>query len=152
MQIRCSSYATSPGRRRRERGMTLVEIMVVLVIMSLVAGVVGVAVFAALVDAEVDVAGVQIGQLRDTLAQYRLRHRRYPSSGDGLRVLAESPDGREPLMPSIPADPWGNPYQYVHPGVRNPHSFDLWSMGPDEVSGTADDIGNWSPPAEPAGR
>jgi len=44
----------------------------------------------------------------------------------------------------VPKDPWGNPYQYGSPGPYNPDSFDVWSLGPDGVNGTQDDIGNWS--------
>ena len=43
----------------------------------------------------------------------------------------------------IPTDPWGEPYQYRYPGVKNKDRYDLWSKGPDKTDGTDDDIGNW---------
>ena len=45
--------------------------------------------------------------------------------------------------PELLRDPWGQGYEYVTPGNHNPQGYDLWSIGPDGVSGTADDIGNW---------
>src|SRR5690606_19990638 len=115
----------------------------VVVIMSLVAGVVGVAVFNALERAQIDTATTQIRQLSDSLDIYRLQHRRYPSTAEGLSALTQSKDGSKPVMESLPKDPWGNDYVYVFPGVRNPSSFDLMSYGPDGVQG-GDDIGNWT--------
>jgi general secretion pathway protein G len=47
------------------------------------------------------------------------------------------------LDKTVPADPWGKPYQYASPGTHNADGYDVWSNGPDGVSGTDDDIGNW---------
>ena len=57
-------------------------------------------------------------------------------------VLAEGPYA-EVSGNKIPLDPWGEPYQYRFPGVKNKGSFDLFSKGPDKLEGTEDDIGNW---------
>ena len=137
---------TQPARRRRrrQRGMTLVEIMVVVVIMSLVAGVVGVAVFNALGKAQADTARTQIRQLADALDIYKLQHRKYPSTGEGLAALTQSKDGAKPVMDSLPKDPWGNDYVYINPGQHNSSGFDIMSYGEDGVAGGTDDIGNWS--------
>src|SRR5262245_25280579 len=99
--------ALAARRRRGERGMTLVEIMVVVVIMSLVAGVVGVAVFNALENAQKKTTETQIRQLADSLDIYRLQYRRYPSTAEGLGALTQSKDGGKPVMESLPKDPWG---------------------------------------------
>ena len=136
------------SRRRRQRGMTLVEIMVVLVIMALVTGVVGAAVFSALEQAMIDTAKTQISQIGDALDLYRLSNRKYPSSAEGLTALVQSKNGRKPVMDSLPQDPWGHDYVYVNPGSRNPNGYDLFSYGPDEAQGTADDIGNWAEAAQ----
>jgi general secretion pathway protein G len=141
------------GQRRRrpgryERGMTLVEIMVVVVIMSLVAGVVGVAVFNALETAQKDTTKTQIRQLSDSLDIYRLQFRRYPSTAEGLGALTQSKDGGKPVMEALPKDPWGNDYVYLFPGVRNANAFDLMSYGPDGAQG-GDDIGNWADAGTP---
>jgi general secretion pathway protein G len=135
--------ADRPRSRRRQRGMTLVEIMVVVVIMSLVAGVVGVAVFNALAKAQSDTALTQIRQLADALDIYKLQHRKYPSTAEGLRALTQSVSGQKPVMNTLPKDPWGNDYVYIYPGQRNSGSFDLMSYGEDGVAG-GDDITNWS--------
>ncbi len=129
--------------RKGERGMTLVEIMVVVVIMSLVAGVVGVAVFNALENAQKSTAGTQIKQIQNSLDIYRLQHRKYPSTGEGLNALVQSVNGAKPVMDMLPKDPWGADYVYIYPGTHRQGSFDLMSYGPDGVQG-ADDITNWT--------
>lgn len=142
MSKRCRSV------RALQRGMTLIEIMVVVVIISLVAGVVGVSVLQRLGDAQRKLAFTQIHQLADALDLYRLSTNKYPSSAEGLQALTSSKDNRPPMMQSIPKDPWGNDYVYVYPGVHNPGGFDLMSYGPDGVAGGGDDVGNWDQSTE----
>lgn len=129
---------------RSERGMTLVEIMVVVVIISLVAGVVGVAVFGQLERAQIKTAQTQIKQVADALDLYKLSFRKYPMTSDGLPALVQAKDGQPPVMATLPKDPWGNDYSYVYPGTHNQGGFDLMSNGPDGVAGGTDDIGNWA--------
>ncbi|HET6345516.1 MAG TPA: type II secretion system major pseudopilin GspG [Myxococcota bacterium] len=136
--------ARSVSRSRKSaRGMTLVEIMVVVVIISLVAGVVGVAVLQRLGDAQKKVAFTQIRQISDALDLYKLSFRNYPSTAEGLNALVAPKNGEKPFLPSVPKDPWGNDYVYVYPGTHNPGSFDLMSYGSDGVQGGGDDVGNW---------
>lgn len=70
----------------------------------------------------------------------------YPGNLTGLKALVVEPDDVSgwdgPYIPEIPIDPWGNAYQYRSPGIHNPDSYDLWSLGPDGVP-SDDDIGNW---------
>ncbi len=73
-----------------------------------------------------------------------------PSSGEeGLNILVTAPadaDARNwhgPYLKQFPTDPWGHPYHYVYPGVKNPQDYDLFSFGTDGIEGTSDDIGNW---------
>lgn len=143
------ALAISPAAsRRRQRGMTLVEIMVVVVIISLVAGVVGVAVLNRLADAQKKVAQTQMKQIADALELYKLSFRSYPSTGEGLAALA-SPKGNErPFLPSVPKDPWGNDYVYIYPGTHNQGGFDIMSYGADGVQGGNDDIANWEQAAQ----
>lgn len=133
------------GRKggRWQRGMTLVEIMVVVVIISLVAGVVGVAVLNRLGEAQKKVAFTQLKQISDALELYKLSMRNYPSTGEGLQALVSPKNNEKPFMATLPKDPWGNDYVYIFPGSHNPGSFDLMSYGPDTVAGGGDDIGNW---------
>jgi general secretion pathway protein G len=131
---------------RLQRGMTLVEVMVVIVIISLVASVVGVSVFGQLKRAQVKLAYTQIKQISDALELYKLATRRFPSTGEGLQALVQGKGNDEAFMKSIPEDPWGNAYVYIYPGTSSPNSFDLMSYGPDGVAGGGDDITNWQTP------
>jgi general secretion pathway protein G len=134
--------------RAAQRGMTLIEIMVVVVIISLVAGVVGVSVLQRLGDAQRKLAYTQIHQLADALDLYRLSTNKYPSTSEGLQALVSPKEGVKPFLPNVPKDPWGNDYVYIYPGVHNPGSFDLMSYGNDGVAGGGDDVGNWDQTAE----
>ncbi len=136
-----ATRARRPGGRL-ERGMTLLEIMVVLVIMSLVAGTVGVAVMRQLENAKKKQAGVQIHNLSEALELYKLQFHNYPSTSEGLQALAQPKNGAEPFIQSVPQDPWGHDYVYIYPGTANAGSFDLMSYGPDGVQGGGDDISN----------
>lgn len=140
----------APNRliRAAERGMTLIEIMVVVVIISLVAGVVGVSVLQRLNSAQSKIAYTQIRQLSDALDLYRLSTNNYPSTSEGLQALVTPKDNVKPFLPQVPKDPWGNDYVYVYPGVHNPGSFDLMSYGQDRVPGGGDDVGNWDQTSE----
>ncbi|MCD8481896.1 MAG: type II secretion system major pseudopilin GspG [Verrucomicrobia bacterium] len=85
--------------------------------------------------------------LNAPLLKYRMDMGSYPTTEQGLRALMTPPANagnrwRGPYIDRIPNDPWGNPYQYRYPGVRNVGGFDLWSLGPDGVE-SGDDIGNW---------
>ena len=134
-----------PARGRLSRGMTLVEIMVVVVIISLVAGVVGVAVTKRLADAQAKVAFTQIKHISEALDLYKLALRQYPSTAEGLQALVHPKNNEKPFMDSVPHDPWGKEYVYIFPGVHNPGGFDLICYGPDGEPGGGDDIGNWEP-------
>lgn len=139
---------------RRNRGFTLIEVMVVVVIIGLLAGLVGVNVFNRLKKAQVQTAMTQISNLSNALANFKLDNGYYPSTEQGLEALVQRPTvGRIPKsyasggylgQKSVPDDPWKNVYQYIYPGINNSDSFDLWSDGPDQEEGTADDVTNWS--------
>jgi general secretion pathway protein G len=132
------------GRRRRgERGMNLLEIMVVLVIISLVAGTVGVAVMKQLDNAKRKQAGVQIHNLAEALELYKLQFHNYPSTGEGLQALVVPKGNAQSFITSVPQDPWGHDYVYIFPGAGNQGGFDLLSYGPDGVQGGGDDITNY---------
>ena len=129
--------------KRLERGMTLIEIMVVVVIISLVAGVVGVSVLNRLEEARKKVAYTQIKQISEALQLFKLSFKKFPGTAEGLSTLTVPKGKEQPFMPSVPLDPWDNEYVYIFPGVKNSNSFDLMSYGPDGVDGGGDDVGNW---------
>lgn len=124
---------------RAPRGMSLIEIMVVITLIGLVTAVIGVSVMNHLIDGQAKVARQQAYTIAESVQVYRLKTGRLPSTTSGLAVLTEPP----PIMEKLPSDPWGRPYAYVTPGQRNPYSFDVVSRGPDGLEGTDDDVGNW---------
>ena len=67
---------------------------------------------------------------------------RYPTNAEGLNILTTK-TGDQTYLDNLPNDPWGQPYHYTYPGKHNVKSFDVYSGGPDQKEGTADDIGNW---------
>ena len=150
-------------RPRRKRGFTLIEIMAVVVIMGLLMGIVGTAVFSQIDKARVNTTRAQIDQLEAALAFYQMDNGRFPTTEQGLQALVERPTSApEPRNYNaagylkknrVPFDGWGNPFQYTMPGDNNPENFDLWSLGADGQpggSGTDTDLGNWLEPEEGA--
>lgn len=135
-----------PNRRRgrkSRRGLTLIEILVVVTILGLIAGIVGITVAGQLEEAKIDTAKVQIKNISDALELYKVKLNRYPSTAEGLQALVSPPEGRRPFMETIPEDPFGSEYLYISPGTHHPSKFDLYSKGPDGVADTEDDITNW---------
>lgn len=132
-----------------QRGFTLLELLVVMVIIGLLVSYVGPKYFAQVGKSEVKAARAQIVALENALDQYRLDTGRYPTTDQGLEALMAPPPGESKwagpyLKKSAPADPWGSPYQYVMPGEHG--ELDLYSYGKDSQPGgsaEAADIVNW---------
>lgn len=132
--------------RRGESAYTLFEIMLVLGIIVLL---VGSAIFLMApqldfakmrrVDADFQAIGIP-------LKSYEMVNFNFPTTSQGLEALVEKPSVQpvprrwSQLMKSVPLDPWGNPYQYLNPGKKNPKGYDLYSWGPDRKEGGEDDI------------
>lgn len=134
-------------RRRRsnaaQRGLTLIEILVVVTILGLIAGIVGITVANQLEDAKIDTGNIQMTKIADGLELYKIKFNRYPNTAEGLQALVKPPGGKKPVMDSIPKDPWDQDYIFVCPGTHNQSKFDLQSKGPDGVAETEDDLKNW---------
>jgi len=129
--------------RKGQRGLTLIEILVVVAILGMIAGIVGITVANQLGEARIDTAKVQIKNIGDALELYKVKFNKYPTTAEGLDALVSPPEGRQPLMETIPSDPFGQDYLYVYPGTHNQSKFDLYSKGPDGTADTDDDITNW---------
>ncbi len=133
--------------RRRGAGFTLVELLVVLAILGLLAGLVGPQVMKFLGSSKTKTAALQIEDLGATLDLYRLEIGNYP---DSLEALVKDPgvanwNGPYLRKSQVPKDPWGNDYQYRAPGQHGP--FDIWSLGSDGQEGgdgESADIRSWS--------
>lgn len=134
-------------RNYRARGMTLIEIMVVITLLGIIAASVGVAAVKMMDTGRMRTARMQAFELGKAVQTYRVMYGRWPPASEGLTALT-TPRGGAPLVDRLPLDPWGNAYTYVFPGIRNPTSFDICSRGPDGEDGTDDDVGNW-PEAAP---
>lgn len=145
-------HVSDPTRcvaRLGQRGFTLLELLIVLVILGLLIGYVAPNYFQQEDKSKVKAARAQIKALEDALEQYRLDVGRYPTTEQGLIALTVQPPGEGRwqgpyLKKTVPADPWGNPYQYRSPGEHG--EVDLFSFGKDGKpggTGLAADITNW---------
>jgi general secretion pathway protein G len=125
--------------RSRVSGMTLIEILVVLVLIGIVLGVVGGNFIGRGEKAKADAAKIEIGQIGQALDLYKLEIGRYPNSQEGLQALVSAPPGvnnwNGPYWKKsqIPKDPWGNEYKYVQPGQHG--AYDIISLGADGKEG-----------------
>ena len=140
-------------RPRSGRGFTLIEVMVVIVILGILAALVVPKIMSRPDEARAVAAKQDIASLMQALKLYRLDNRRYPSSEQGLSALVDKPQ-LAPIpegwkaggyVERLPRDPWGQPYQFLNPGLRG--EIDVFSFGADGVAGGegADaDIGNWA--------
>jgi general secretion pathway protein G len=145
--------ARSPARLD-SRGFTLVEVMVVVAILGILAALIVPKIIGRSDDARIVAARQDVATLVAALKLYRLDNQRYPTTDQGLKALTEKPT-IEPVpnnwktggyLDKLPRDPWGNPYQYLQPGVHG--ELDVFSFGADgQPGGTGNDadIGSWDP-------
>ena len=127
--------------RQCQRGFTLIEIMVVVIILGILAGIVVPRLLDEPEEARRTKAQVQIKSLEEALAMYMLHNGYFPTTEQGLQALVEKPEtGRIPnnykeggYIGKIPLDPWSNPYIYLSPGVHG--DYDLISYGADGEPG-----------------
>jgi general secretion pathway protein G len=138
------------GRRRSEGGFTLIEILVVITIIALIMSLVGPRVLNYLGESKVKAAKIQIQSFGSALDLFNLDTGRYPTTGEGLTALVQSP-GTIPAWNGpylkggvVPNDPWGKAFVYRSPGEHGP--YDIMSYGSDGQeggTGTAADVVSW---------
>ena len=142
-------------KEQKNRGFTLVEVMVVVVILGVLAMLIVPRVVGRTDDARITAARQDIGAIMQALKLYRLDNGRYPSTEQGLRALIEKPN-TEPLpnnwktggyleRAGVPKDPWGKEYQYLIPG-RDGRELEVFSLGRDGQTGGEGpdaDVGSW---------
>ena len=137
---------------RRSRGFTLVEIMVVVVIIGIMAALVVPKLMGRTDDARITAARSDIATLMNTLNLYKLDNNRFPTTEQGLQALITKPTSGPAAngwksggyIAKLPKDPWGNPYQYLSPGIHS--EVEVFSFGADgQPGGTGNDadIGSW---------
>jgi general secretion pathway protein G len=140
------------SQRRRQRGFTLVEIMVVVVIIGILGMLVVPKLLGRTGEARVTAAKTDIATLMQALKLYKLDNQRYPTNEQGLTALVQKPTTGPAAngwkeggyLEKLPKDPWGNNYQYLSPGLHG--EVDVFSLGADgQPGGTGEDtdVGSW---------
>ena len=139
--------------RHTARGFTLIEIMVVVVIIGLLAAFILPNVFGNVEKAQIAKVKGDIQGIETALTMYKLDNYKYPSTDLGLQALVQRPNDptvrnwrENGYIKRVSKDPWGNPYQYLYPGLHG-QEYDLYSFGADGQEGGEGanaDIGNWN--------
>jgi general secretion pathway protein G len=138
------------SKPRRQRGFTLIELMVVLAILGVLAALIVPNVLGRADDARITAARTDVGNLMQALKLYKLDNQRFPSSEQGLNALILKPTTEpvpgnwKPYLDKLPKDPWGRPYQYLSPGIKG--EVDVLSFGADGQAGGEGnnaDLGSW---------
>ena len=142
--------------RKRRRGFTLMEMLIVLAILGMLLALIGPRIFRGWKEGHISSTKAQIKMLQGCLDEYYYHMKEYPTTEQGLPALVESPSEQEETTASrwqgpytktgeLPMDPWGNEYQYRYPPENSKGDLpDIWSYGPDGQDNTEDDIVSWT--------
>jgi len=141
---------THQHHTHKQSGFTLLELLVVLIIIGLLAGIVGPNLFKHIGQSEITTAKAQMDMLGKALDAYRLDVGHYPGTSQGLGALTLSPANEQRwqgpyLKKTVPLDPWGNAYVYRQPGADH-HDYEIISLGKDGATGGAEentDLVSW---------
>ena len=145
-----SMTTKSISKSRRQKGFTLIELMVVLAIIGVLAALIVPNVLGRADDARITAARTDVGNLMQALKLYKLDNQRFPTAEQGLNALTLKPTAEpvpgnwKPYLDKLPNDPWGRPYQYMNPGIKG--EVDVLSFGADGQAGGEGnnaDVGSW---------
>lgn len=137
LRLRRRLATAAKARHRGDLGMTLIEIMVVVAIISLVLGGVGIMAFNRFQDAQLDTARTEVIKIRGAVETYRVNKRgKCPKTMEDLKAAG--------FIDKVAKDPWGTTYEFKCPGEKD--QIDVVSAGPDAEMGTADDIASYDDP------
>lgn len=135
--------------RKNQKGFTLIEIIIVVIILSLIAALVGPRLFKKVEKSKQQLTKTQIVMIENSIKMFKLDTGRYPTTEEGLKVLIANASGIANwdgpyLEKGVPKDPWGKDYLYTYPGKN--YTFEIVSLGADGLvggEGENKDINNW---------
>ena len=149
MKITTTNLKQSRLRSIRQRAFTLVELLLVLTILAILAGIVLPKFGNVSGRAKTTAVQADIASFKTALSMFEIDMGYYPKGRDGLSQLVFKPSGAPSKwhkyldVDKLPNDPWGRPYVYEYPGKHNTDGYDIYSLGPDGRGGN-DAIGNWT--------
>ena len=137
------------SKQFKQRGFTLIEIMVVVVIIGILVAAVAPKILSRPEQARIAKAKLDISSLENAFEMYKADNYQYPSTDQGIEALVTKPSGspqprnynKGGYIKKLPKDPWGKEYVYLNPGIHA--EIDIYSFGPDQQP-SDDDIGNWN--------
>jgi len=130
-------------RRTNRRAFTLIELLLVLVILAVLAGVAVPIYIGQAEKAKINATRASINMIKQALNTFEVDHDRFPSSDEGLDALVHQPGDMtewHPYLEKIPTDAWTRTFEYRCPSTTGAPFYDLYSFGPDGQDGTPDDI------------
>jgi general secretion pathway protein G len=142
-----SCNKTTSEIKKARRGFSLVELIVVMVILGMLAGLVAVRTRGYLISAKQNAAKAEISNLVKAIDTFYASQGRYPSTDEGLEILTQATESwPEGFINKVPSDPWGNPYEYFSPGSSSP--YEIVCLGADGREGGEDENKDFSSESE----